>query len=366
MCNTLCNDSKSKTNSRPTRLSHGERERGPSCLACPISGQGKGKDVGKLPACNETLDITSQRSGYDPKWFVNQTTRSSGQVMDSCEDMKPHHSGLSPQRGPLPFTVTTDQTSYRVGEAVKVQLQAPASTPFIGFLLQAREVGGQSPVGSFALTTGAARHLTCSQRPKSISNTDCGVSKVCFSQPPNCDPTGNVDCYFMSAMMLSPSDTAVRYEMTGPSDGYISFGFSDDQMMPIRTLQAFVGFVSIWPSVGQMDSVRQIQFHTGTFVSTHKVDISRPQFVRKAEWPHIIKAHGALMLIAWMTTGSLGMMVARYLKGVAKGQNLCGKDIWFLVHVTVMSVTVAATIIAFILSFSYVKSWSGVSTPNLL
>ena len=31
------------------------------------------------------------------------------------------------------------------------------------------------------------------------------------------------------------------------------------------------------------------------------------------------------------------------------------------VHVAVMSVTIAATIIAFILSFSYVKAWSGVS-----
>ena len=38
------------------------------------------------------------------------------------------------------------------------------------------------------------------------------------------------------------------------------------------------------------------------------------------------------MLIAWMTTGSLGMMVARYLKEMAKGQNLWGKDIWFLVR----------------------------------
>jgi len=37
------------------------------------------------------------------------------------------------------------------------------------------------------------------------------------------------------------------------------------------------------------------------------------------------------MLIAWMTTGSMGMMIARYLKGVAKGQCLGGKDFWFLV-----------------------------------
>ena len=42
---------------------------------------------------------------------------------------------------------------------------------------------------------------------------------------------------------------------------------------------------------------------------------------------------GALMLIAWMTTGTLGMLVARYLKGVAKGQGCWNKDVWFLVRV---------------------------------
>ncbi|XP_044033181.1 putative ferric-chelate reductase 1 [Siniperca chuatsi] len=439
---------------------------------------------------------------------------SSGQVMDSCEDMRPHHSGLSPQTEPAAFIVTTDHSSYRLGEEVKVQLQAPASTPFIGFLLEAREVGGQSPVGSFVLTTGAAQLLTCSWRPNSavshrsesvktsiqvtwrseatadakpiqfhasfvqnyrtfwvdvtspaltftndstggttspattptttsstttptttitihqpappvisISSAECGVTKVCFSQPSNCDPIVSADCYFMSAMMLSPSDAAVRYEMTGPSDGYISFGFSDDQMMGqddiyicgigsngLMQLQHAFSTGQTAPlalPLGNVSDVRasrqdrviscsftsmntfstqrttdfnktyflmfahgpssngQIQFHTGTFISTDKVDISRPQLVRKAGWPHIIKAHGALMLIAWMTTGSLGMMVARYLKGVAKGQNMWGKDVWFLVHVAVMNVTVAATIIAFILSFSYVKAWSGGAHPVL-
>lgn len=66
---------------------------------------------------------------------------------------------------------------------------------------------------------------------KRISTADCGVTKVCFSQPSKCDPTASADCYFMSAMMLSPSDVAIHYEITGPSDGYISFGFSDDQIM---------------------------------------------------------------------------------------------------------------------------------------
>ncbi|XP_049423044.1 putative ferric-chelate reductase 1 [Epinephelus fuscoguttatus] len=427
--------------------------------------------------------------------------------MDSCEDMQPHHFGLRPQTESAPFTVTTDHSSYRIGEEVKVQLQAPASTPFIGFLLQAREIGGWSTVGSFTLTTEAAQLLPCSQRRNSavshtsessktsiqvtwrseasedakniqfrasfvqnyrtfwvnvtspvitfmndrtdgfpslpatptktssstsptmrttthqpatlinISSADCGVTKVCFSQPSNCDPNASADCYFMSAMMLSPRDPVFHYEMKGPSDGYISFGFSDDQMMGeddiyiccissdglVQLQHAFstgrtapkalpLGNVSdvrasvqdgvISCSFTSMNSISpqwttgfnrtyylmfahgpssdgRIQFHTDTFISTDKVDISRPRLVRKAGWPYIIKAHGALMLIAWMTTGSLGMMVARYLKEVTKRRKLYGKDVWFLIHLAVMSMTVAATIIAFILSFSYVKAWSG-------
>jgi len=65
----------------------------------------------------------------------------------------------------------------------------------------------------------------------SITSAACGVTKLCFSQPASCDPAANSKCYFMSAVALSPTAAAIRYEMTGPSDGYVSFGFSDDQMM---------------------------------------------------------------------------------------------------------------------------------------
>ncbi|KAG7526021.1 hypothetical protein JOB18_035760 [Solea senegalensis] len=431
---------------------------------------------------------------------------SSGNVMDSCEDMKPHHSGLRPQSSPAPFTVTADRSTFSSGQEVTVQLQALGSKPFTGFLLQAREVGRQTTVGSFTLSTAAAQLLTCNLRPNSavshrseslktsiqvtwrsdaltdgeliqfhasfvenfitfwtgvtspaltftngssggstsslpvpsitssntaaaaaaaaqsapaamnISSAGCGVTKVCFSQPVNCDPSVSADCYFMSATVSSRGDTAVHYEMTGPSDGYISFGFSDDQMMGNDDIY-ICGICSdgqVWlhhafstgrttpqaSPLGNVSDVRasvqdtviscsftsrniistqrtkgidkayhlmfahgpcsngRIHHHRQTFISTEKIDISTPQAVGKAGLPHIIKAHGALMLIAWMTTGSLGMMVARYLKAVGNGQKLCSKDVWFLVHVAVMGVTVAATMVGFILSFSYVKAWS--------
>ncbi|KAM6953128.1 putative ferric-chelate reductase 1 [Aplochiton taeniatus] len=103
----------------------------------------------------------------------------------------------------------------------------------------------------------------------------------------------------------------------------------------------------------------QINKHSSTFISSTRVNLSIPLTVNEGGQPAIIKAHGALMLIAWMTTGSLGMIIARYMKGMSKGNQFCGKDLWFLVHVALMVLTVAATIIAFILAFVYVAGWAG-------
>ncbi|XP_034636171.1 putative ferric-chelate reductase 1 isoform X2 [Trachemys scripta elegans] len=77
-------------------------------------------------------------------------------------------------------------------------------------------------------------------------------------------------------------------------------------------------------------SAGKIQKHPRTpFITPQKVNISSYEAVGgTSSTPSIIKAHGALMLIAWMTTGSIGMIFARYLKN-AIGKTLLGKDIWF-------------------------------------
>lgn len=79
---------------------------------------------------------------------------------------------------------------------------------------------------------------SCFLLQQKISSSDCGVKKVCFSRPSDCEPALSTPCYFMSAMMVSSSDTTVHYELTGPSDGYISFGFSDDQIMVTEANEA--------------------------------------------------------------------------------------------------------------------------------
>lgn len=411
----------------------------------------------------------------------------SGLVSESCLDMTPHHSG-SAQNTDSPFSISTQQSSFTPGGQVKVSLQASGSGPFTGFLLQAREPGGQSAVGSFTVGSGSARLLSCFQKPNSavshssssprtsiqvtwkpdpvgtvravqfqasfvqnykifwvgvrspvlslndsstsssstpapssntISSSGCGASKLCFSRPSDCDPASSSRCYFMSARVLSPDGSEVRYEVTGTADGYIAFGFSDDQRMGnddiyicgtdvqggLRVQRAFstgptapliqplgnVSDVKAWVQDGVLSccftsrnpvstqsssssssssyyllfaygasssSNGRIQMHEGTFSSSQKIRLSSPAVVQSDGKVDIIRTHGALMLIAWMTTGPVGMMAARFLKGAATGAKMFGRDLWFMVHVAAMSLTVAATIIAFILAFCFVSGWA--------
>nr|XP_015210525.1 PREDICTED: ferric-chelate reductase 1 [Lepisosteus oculatus] len=260
----------------------------------------------------------------------------------------------------------------------------------------------------------------------SVSNDGCGVSKSCFSYPNSCNPATNSDCYFMSsAVFPSSSNSPIQFQMCGRSDGYVSFGFSDDVEMGNDDIYACVldgnGVVQIQHAystgttkpntlpLGNVTEIKssysngiiccsfnssntistqrsagksllyyilfaygpasqgEIQYHPKRpFVSTGKVDLAAAQVANgSSEQPSIIKAHGALMLIAWMTTGSLGMIMARYFKRITTGKKMCGKDFWFLVHVFLMILTVAATIIAFVLAFSSAGNWSGGAHPVL-
>ncbi|KAK3571790.1 hypothetical protein QTP86_018681 [Hemibagrus guttatus] len=255
-----------------------------------------------------------------------------------------------------------------------------------------------------------------------ISNAGCGSYKACFSKPDDCDPAKDVNCYFMS-VMPSSSVWEIVFEIHGRVEGFVSFGFSEDQIMgnddiyicvldstgSIQIQHAFstgrsrlknvpLGNIShIRTSV--MDGIIRCSFRSRNpisttrisgmnnsyyllfaygssvdgkilyhgqnhFVSTASVDILNPQTVRNMQLPVIIKAHGCLMLIAWMFTASTGMMIARYLKAVM-GKGCCHKDFWFVAHVSLMSISGAATITAFVLVFAHVRGWHGGLHPIL-
>ncbi|XP_054882703.1 putative ferric-chelate reductase 1 [Poeciliopsis prolifica] len=250
----------------------------------------------------------------------------------------------------------------------------------------------------------------------SISNVGCGSTKLCFSQPPKCNPAISSKCFFMSARLLTPPKSGVRYELCGPAEGYIAFGWSDDRKMgnddiylcalssagiadvqrafsvgrkaPVIQSKGHVSDIQIsnqnkvlactFTSKNAIFTSRSSNFssdkffhlllaygpstngvimeHKKAYSSSHKVALTSPNVMQSDGKEQMIRAHGCLMLLAWMTFGPLGMIVARYQRRPSQVQ-MFGKDLWFVVHVSVMSFTVATTIIAFILAFSYLGGW---------
>ncbi|XP_058887701.1 putative ferric-chelate reductase 1 isoform X2 [Acipenser ruthenus] len=255
-----------------------------------------------------------------------------------------------------------------------------------------------------------------------ISSAGCGTNKTCFSNPAGCNAATNADCYFMSSASPQGGSDGIQFEISGKSNGYISIGFSDDTEMGnddiyicgqdrngnIQVQHAFstgrstptiiplenvyniatsfnngiikCSFITrnaistqqraantsyyIFMANGQTNG-GAIQYHPlRPFITEDKVNLLGSQIASgNANRPAIIKTHGALMLIAWMTTGSIGMISARYFKQVSKGKQILGKDIWFQAHVFLMLLTVAATITAFVLAFVSVRGWSGGAHP---
>ncbi|XP_043952078.1 putative ferric-chelate reductase 1 isoform X2 [Gambusia affinis] len=276
-------------------------------------------------------------------------------------------------------------------------------------------VGVKSPVlslnGSRAADAG-----TQPPGPTPISNDGCGSTKLCFSQPPNCNPSISSNCFFTSAKLLTPPESGVRYELSGPGEGYIAFGWSDDQKMGNDDIYicglSSAGNVDVQrafsvgrkaPNVQPKGDISDIQTsnqngvltctftsknniftssstnfssntlfymllaygpsangiimeHQKAYSSSQQVALTSPAVIQSDGKEPMIRAHGCLMLLAWMTLGPLGMMVARYLRRSSKVK-MFGKDLWFVVHVSMMSFTVATTIIAFILAFSYLGGW---------
>ncbi|XP_075038628.1 putative ferric-chelate reductase 1 [Mixophyes fleayi] len=390
-----------------------------------------------------------------------------GLISDSCDSMLPTHGGNTPQSSVAPYNITVSNTKFVPGDIITVTLQSNSvSTPFKGFLLEARSVGGNRITGTFATTDGKAQTLTCSGRANTavshisnnlktsitaswtapqgegpvrfratvlssystfwtgvesdiivalqISNTTCGSQKFCFTNPSNCNPNDN-NCQFMSAV---PSSSGYVFEMSGSTSGYVAIGFSDDQIMgnddvyictrsssgniivqrayttgkvaPTITNTSTAGYIitnytsgvlqcsfvtqSSISTVQRSSAIStyyvflvsgpsvtdgQIQKHTQTSISSSKVDLSSymSSGIQSGRSP-LVLGHGALMLIAWMTTGSIGMIMARYMKSAA-GKPFFGKAAWFQAHFFLMVLTVILTIIAFIMVFVEVAGWSG-------
>ncbi|XP_078500516.1 putative ferric-chelate reductase 1 isoform X2 [Lissotriton helveticus] len=314
-------------------------------------------------------------------------------------------------KGDVRFRVTFLQdysTFWTRVESQTIQARAPVSA-----------TGSALPQDTTESTTSPIGH----QNALAISTDLCGKQKTCFSNPAGCDPSTSATCILMSIAPASGGGFA--FEMSGsPGGGYVAVGFSDDTLMGnddiygcvltssgnIDVQRVFSSGRSISASLplGNTVEYKSTSYTNGVIkcsfisrnnistqaraatqqefylflgygpsesgnigihskipaISTGKVNILAFTVVGATNPSRLIHAHGALMLIAWMTTGSLGMICARYLKSAAK-KPVLGKNLWFQAHMFLMVLSVIATIIAFILAFVSQMGWSGGAHPVL-
>ncbi|XP_048207983.1 ferric-chelate reductase 1 isoform X2 [Perognathus longimembris pacificus] len=257
--------------------------------------------------------------------------------------------------------------------------------------------------------------LPVSHLTKPFSTSGCGNKKFCVRSPLNCTPVDGPACVFLSFTKLNHS---VLVEMSGPSEGYLSFALShdrwmgdDDAYMCIHEDQT----VRIQPSHltgrshpvmdkwglledvawGLTDGVIQCSFRRNITLpgDENRFDLNASYYIflaagaagdgqisKHTKQPLItyerydvtgtardiggshssllLKAHGALMFMAWVTTVSIGVLIARFFKPVWSKAFLFGEAAWFQVHRLLMLTTSALTVIAFILPFIYRGGWS--------
>ncbi|XP_012585512.1 PREDICTED: ferric-chelate reductase 1 [Condylura cristata] len=265
-----------------------------------------------------------------------------------------------------------------------------------------------------AATAPLSTLLPVSHLTKSFSALDCGTKKFCIRSPSSCDPEKEHACVFLS---FTPDDQSVMVEMSGPSEGYLSFAFSHDRWMGDDDAYVCIHdnqIVHIKPShlMGRShpvmdsedilkdlswrlaDGVMQCSFRRNItlpgvknrfdlntsyyifladgaandgkiykhsqqpLITYEKYDVTdHPKNIGGSRSMFLLKAHGALMFVAWVTTASIGVLTARFFKPVWS-KIFFGKAVWFQVHRVLMLTTSALTCIAFVLPFIYRGGWS--------
>ncbi|KAM4623659.1 putative ferric-chelate reductase 1 [Polymixia lowei] len=278
---------------------------------------------------------------------------------------------------------------------------------------------GVTPLPPHSSTTPTTVQTTTpSVLPGPFSSEGCGQSKSCLLDPPGCDPV-DPHCFFLSMTTEGPDKKSVLFELSGPAEGYVAFALSldtwmgdDDVYMCVKdgdTVSVNAAFVTgrTDPEDQSQDSLSSVSWriaegviqckfsrlitlsdqephrfgldqeyflflanghaeygevwkHTRQpLISTHRKRITGPpEVLRGSRGPVIMKFHGALMLLAWMLTGSVGTFIASYYKPDWPNQTLFGQKVWFQIHRWLMVLTVGLTVVAFCLPFIYRGGWS--------
>ena len=84
---------------------------------------------------------------------------SKGAPSSKCESMSPSHGPLA-QTGKSPYKIKVMKSYYMPGENVRVSIES-SSDDIKGYLIQARQVGTNAAIGTFATPPAKGKYLNC-------------------------------------------------------------------------------------------------------------------------------------------------------------------------------------------------------------
>ena len=100
---------------------------------------------------------------------------------------------------------------------------------------------------------------------------------------------------------------------------------------------------------GSYNGAGSLGYHSLKGPTGSAVSLARVGSVAGGRGALLFQLHGVLMLAAWLGCAGAGMIMARYFKKTWRGRQLCGKDLWFVLHRGLMTLAVVLTIAAVIL-----------------
>ncbi|XP_028401648.1 uncharacterized protein LOC114524692 [Dendronephthya gigantea] len=121
----------------------------------------------------------------------------SGAPSSKCGDMTPQHDGVSSQpAGTSPYSVKVEKPYYMPGENVRVSIESSSNDTIKGYLIQARQVGGNTAVGSFSSAPAGGKRLNCGNSEGAVTHDfRLNLKKVTFEWEPLKSLSGNISFF---------------------------------------------------------------------------------------------------------------------------------------------------------------------------
>ena len=126
--------------------------------------------------------------------FHHSLCHPDGAPASTCENMTPSH-GSPPQTSASPYKIKITKEYYMPGENVRVSIES-SSDDIRGYFIQARQVGTNAAIGTFATLPANGKYVNCGNSKGAITHSArLAVKTINFEWVPPSTLSGNVVFY---------------------------------------------------------------------------------------------------------------------------------------------------------------------------